>query len=114
MPTYPRRVVGINYYHFFRRLLAHYALAKHGIATLLMIGNGVINMSTRQHASAINGVRDHEFRIVNGRMITVGLPLPIELAALKAAHSIKPYTSPERRTYLQSVINAGKSSLKSE
>lgn len=57
--------------------------------------------------------RHHEFRNVNGRMVTVGLPLPIELAALKAVHSIKPYTPESERARLITIIAAGRASLRS-
>ncbi len=66
-------------------------------------------MNTNTHSSN----RHHEFRQVGNQMVTVGLPLPIELAALKAAHSIKPYTSPEVRARLTTIIRAGRNSLNS-
>lgn len=65
-------------------------------------------MNTNTHS-----VRHHEFRQVGNQMVTVGLPLPIELAALKAVHSIKPYTSPEVRARLATIIRAGRNSLNS-
>lgn len=75
-----------------------------------------MNTNTKARHSTSNNNnhsnRNYEFRYINGRMETVGLPLPIELAALQAQHAIKPHTPPSRRTHLQSIVTAGRSSLR--
>ena len=56
--------------------------------------------------------REHEFRIVGGRQVTVGLPRHIELEGLKARFDIKPWTDPVERSYHEAAVRTAASSLR--
>lgn len=56
--------------------------------------------------------REYQFRTVNGKAVTVGLPKPIELAGLAAKHSIKPYTKEKDRKRINSIVAAARDSLR--
>jgi hypothetical protein len=71
--------------------------------------NGHINTNTR---TGNNVSRECEFRVINGRMVTVGVPRPLELEGLRARFSIKPWTDRNSRSYLEAAVQAAKSSLK--
>lgn len=56
--------------------------------------------------------RECEFRIVDGKMITVGIPRAIELEGLVARFNIKPWTDRTSRSYLEAAVQAARSSLR--
>lgn len=79
---------------------------------MALIENTQYHKSRREWDKKQRLIREQEFRVVNGKAVTVGLPRQIELEGLLAMSRIKPWTKKEERSYLEASMKAAALSLR--